>query len=66
MAPRNILGFFLQVGVNFFKDAPGWSEDGQGWPQGTSRKGIKRTADNFYPRASSVILPHSSNILGKR
>ena len=28
MAPRIILGFFPECGVDFFKDAPGWSEDG--------------------------------------
>ena len=36
MVLRIILGFFPECGVNFFKDAPGWSEDGQGWSQGSS------------------------------
>ena len=28
MASRTILGFFPEYGLNFFKDAQGWSEDG--------------------------------------
>ena len=32
----------------------------------TSRKGVKRNADNFYPRPSSAILAHPGNILGRR
>ena len=37
MALRIILGCVPECGVNSFKDAPGWSEDGQGWPQGSGR-----------------------------
>ena len=36
MASKIILGFFSECNVNFFKDSRGWSEDGQGWPQGSS------------------------------
>ena len=36
MTSRIILGFFPEFDVNFFKDGPGWSEDGQGWFQGSS------------------------------
>ena len=29
--PKDHPRIFPAWGVNFFKDAPGWSEDGQGW-----------------------------------
>ena len=34
--PKDHPRFFPECGVSFFKDAPGLSEDGQGWSQGLS------------------------------